>query len=286
MPTSYPYWKKQTKPLFEELDWNIPEQKTSHVTVVGGNSQNFANVVKISEFLSTNFPIKTVETILPDALRKNFPAGLPDLTFLPSTASGSFDRSPLLAEAIADSDFIFLAGELTKNSITAVAIADALKSIYGPESPTFSLDTPATIAAPTALPLAPRLLITRDSADLLLAESEFLLSAGTFYVVSMAQLQKIFRAVYYPKVLMLSSPLAQVVETLHKFTLTYPATILTFHEGQILVASDGKIISTPIETTNYTPISLWSGELASRVLAMNLFTPGQPLAATAAAILK
>ena len=102
----------------------------------------------------------------------------------------------------------------------------------------------------------------------------------------MAQLQKIFRAVYYPKVLMLSSPLAQVVETLHKFTLTYPATILTFHEGQILVASDGKIISTPIETTNYTPISLWSGELASRVLAMNLFTPGQPLAATAAAILK
>ncbi len=262
MPTNFPYWKKQDKPLFKDLDWNIPEQKSNHVAVVGGNSQNFANIVKISEFLSVNFPVKTVETIMPDSLRKNFPSGLPDLTFLPSTPSGSFDRSPLLAEKLGAADFIFLAGDLTKNSITSVALAEALKTT------------------------TPRLLLTRDSADLLLEESEFLLENGAFFVVSMAQLQKIFRAVYYPKVLMLSSPLVQIVETLHKFTLTYPATILTFHENQIIVASGGKIITTPLENTGYTPIGLWNGELAAKVLAMNLWTPGKPLEATAAAILK
>ena len=281
MPTTFPYWQKQDKPLFQDLDWNIPEQKQNHITVVGGNSQNFANIVRISEFLSTNFPFKTVETVFPDALRKNFPFSLPNLTFLPSTASGSFDRSPLLAETFAKSDFIFLAGDLTKNSITSVAIADALKSVLVAEVSTDSTQTDQSPAK-----TLPKLLITRDSADLLLAESEFLLENSAFFVVSMAQLQKIFRAVYYPKVLMLSSPLAQVVETLHKFTLSYPATILTFHEGQLLVAHDGKIISTPLELTKYNPVSLWSGELAAQVLALNLWIPNKPLASTAAAVVK
>lgn len=276
MPTSFSYWTKQDKPLFKDLDWNIPEQKTGHVAVIGGNRQNFAPIIKISEFLVANFPIKTVETVLPDALRSMFPSGLPNLTFLPSTASGSFDRSPLLAEALQKPDFIFLAGDLTKNSITAVALAEAFKSILAdPSDPDFELKDGCKKA-----------LITRDSADLLVAESEFLLSNGVFFVVSMAQLQKIFRAVYYPRVLMLSAPLMQVIETLHKFTLTYPATITTFHEGQILVANGGKIISTPLERTEYTPVGLWGGELASKILTMNLWNPGKPLEATAAAVLK
>ena len=33
---------------------------------------------------------------------------------------------------------------------------------------------------------------------------------------------------------MLSAPLLNIVETLHKFTLSYPITILTFHEGNII----------------------------------------------------
>ncbi len=275
MPTSFNYWKKQDQPLFKDLDWNIPEQKSNHIAIIGGNGQNFAPIIKISEFLSTNYPVKTVETILPDALKAKLPPALPNLTFLPSTASGSFNRSPLLSEILQRPDFLFLAGDLTKNSVTAIAITEALKTIYpDPSEPEFKPNSHQKI------------LITRDAIDLLIAESEFLLGNGAILVASMAQLQKIFRAVYYPRVVMLSAPLMQTVETLHKFTLTYPATIVTFHEGQVLVANAGKIISTPIEMTKYTPISLWNGELASHIVAMNLWVPNQPLEATTAAVLK
>lgn len=280
MKTAFPYWTKQDRPLFKDLDWNIPEQKTGRVAVVGGNSQSFATVVRISEFLKANFPVKTVETVMPDALRGRFPAGVPDLTFLPSTPSGSFDRSVLIAETLGRADFVFLAGDLTRNSVTAVALAEGLKEVV--EGAGQEVGGERGVGNEQQV----RILVTRDAADLLAAESEMLLENGAIFVVSMAQLQKIFRAVYYPKVLMLSVPLVQVVETLHKFTLSFPATILTFHEGQILVAHDGKIVSTPLENTIYSPIALWGGELASKVLAMNLFTPGKPLEATSAAVMK
>ena len=85
--------------------------------------------------------------------------------------------------------------------------------------------------------------------------------------------------------IMLSQPLVPVVETLHKFTLSYPTTILTFHQNQIIVANSGDITTTPNENTLYTPLSLWAGQLAGKIAAINLYTPKQPLKATTAAIL-
>ncbi len=84
---------------------------------------------------------------------------------------------------------------------------------------------------------------------------------------------------------MLSQSLVMAVETLHKFTLSYPATILTFHEQQIIVAEGGQIVSTPLEKTKYSVLELWSGGLAAKVAGYNLYNPGQSFKATAAAIL-
>lgn len=85
--------------------------------------------------------------------------------------------------------------------------------------------------------------------------------------------------------IMLSQPLLPVVETLHKFTLSYPATIVTFHQNQIIVANSGDVTTTPIENTRYTPLSLWSYQLAGKIATLNLYNPNQPLKATTAAIL-
>lgn len=255
------YWRRQEKPLFEDLIWNIPEQRTGKISIIGGNSQNFHAVIRLAELLVQTFPLRTVATTLPDALRSQLPP-LKNLNFAPSTESGSFAKSPALDTAIKDADFTIVAGDLSKNSATAIAISSALTSA------------------------AQSFLLTRDTIDLLAPSIGPLLEhPKLFLVASLVQLQKVFRSIYYPKMIMLSQPLVAIVETLHKFTLSYPTTILTFHEGQIITAHSGQIVTTEIAKTSYTPISLWTGELAGKIAALNLYNPSKPLEATSAAVL-
>lgn len=254
------YWQKQDKsPILKDLDWIIPEQKTGNILVLGGNSQNFVSAIRSSEFFSP-LPFKSVQTLLPDSLKNKIPPLL-NIAFAPATPSGSFDKSNLLESAVKSSDFNLLVGDFSKNSTTAIALVSAIKHAEKP------------------------CLIMRDSVDLLTPDIASILNPNLFVLASMPQLQKIFRSLYYPKMLLLSMPLLPVVETLHKFTLSYPSTILTFHSNQIIVAKDGKIITTAIETTNFTPLSLWGGTLGCKIAALNLWHPNDPLATTASAIL-
>ncbi len=255
------FWKKQTKPLFPDLAWNIPEQKTGTISVVGGNAQSFSGVVRTAEYLTHTFPIKHVNLILPDALRSKLPS-LENLSFTASTTSGSFAKSHVLNEYFDSSDFTFLAGDLSHNAETAIAITDAIEASAKP------------------------LLISRDGIDLLAPTiGQIIMHPNLIFVCSMPQLQKIFRSLFYPRMITLSSPLVPIVETLHKFTLSYPITILTFHQGNIIVAHAGQVSTTHIVDTNFTPISLWSGQLAAKIVALNLFNPDHPFESTTAAIL-
>lgn len=254
------YWQKQEKPLFSDLAWNFPEQKQGSISVLGGNAQNFSSVDRASGRLLNNFPVNEVFSLLPDALRSKLPP-VPSIKFFPSTDSGSFKKSSELSYALDKTDFGLLIGDFSRNSETAIAVAEAILYTEKP------------------------LLITRDTVDLILNDAIEIIKKDNLIILgSMAQMQKLFRAVYYPKVLLLSMPLLPVVEALHKFTITYQTTIITFHQGQILVAKDGEVISTPIEKTKYSPLSLWGGELATKIAAYILFNPKQPLEAAAAAI--
>lgn len=267
LASDFSYWKKQTKPLFDNLIWNIPEQKTLHVTLIGGNIQNFSTPVKISEYLNQNFPFSSVTTLLPDSLRAKLPP-LPNLEFAPSTQSGSFDNSTKLIDSFQNSDGIILIGDLSKNSATAVAINSAIDQSLQ-DSPT----------------KPQRVIITRDSVDLIAADASHWLNFPQITLIAtMAQLQKVFRAIYYPKMILLSQPLIPTIETLHKFTLTYPIALLTFHENNIITAHAGNIITTPLDQTTYSPLMLWSGQLAANTLTLSLFNPRQNLEALNAAI--
>ena len=254
------YWKKQETPLFKDLEWNFPERKSGTITLLGGNSAAFATEIKISEFLLNSFPIEEIKTVLPDALKSKLPP-LPNLSFAPSTDSGSFKPSSELELALENSDFNLFLGDFSKNSETAVAISDLLKT----------LKTPA--------------LLTRDTLDLVSSDANtFIENENLMILGSLIQLQKLFRALYYPKMILLSSPLVPIIEALHKFTLTYPVSILTFHDGKILTAKDGNIISTEISKTEYSPISLWDGRLAARTAVFTLFNPKKPLKSLNAAL--
>lgn len=255
------YWQKQEeKPLFSHLEWNLPEQKTGSINLIGGNINSFAPIIHTAEFLSQHYPIKTINLILPDALKTQLPP-LPNAVFLPSTNSGSFDKTPELAQLTDAADFSIFLGDFSKNSTTTIAIADAIKDSSAP------------------------IVLARDTIGLILPESTNILERKQFFIIaSMLQLQKLFQSCYYPKMIMLSMPLLPAVEALHKFTLSYQVTITTFHEGQIIIASRGKIATILIEKTPYSPLSLWSGELASKIAIMNLFNPKNPFEATVAAV--
>ena len=255
------YFEKVEKKSGDDLNWNIPEKKQGIVNVIGGNSQSFKTEVKISEFLNSKYPIETINTVLPDALKTQLPA-LPNFKFLSSTDSGSFADEKELLGTFNSGDYNILLGDLSKNAITGKAIVNACKKTEKP------------------------IVITRDAIDLLSENMNetCLMNENLILFGSLVQLQKLLRAIYYPKMLLLSQSLIQVVEVLHKFTLSYPVSIITLHNNQILIAKNGNVKSVPIEKSGYSPMMLFQGELAAKVAALNMFNPNNFIDATVTAI--
>lgn len=257
------YFEKIEKNPYKDLYWNVPEeQKKGEVAVVGGNAQNFRVPVKTAEYLMGNFPLKTVRVVLPETLKSKLPP-LPDAVFLKDVAGGSIVDTEGLSAALEAVDFSVVVGDLSKNSVTAAAVG---KAIIGGKKP---------------------ILITRDAVDLIAGEKieQILMREGLTLVGSLAQMQKILKAVYYPKMLTLSQSLVQVVEVFHKFTLSYPTQIVTLHEGQILIAKNGQVVAVPMVKTPYSVLTIWNGEMAAQIVCLNLYNPGKFIEATVAAVM-
>lgn len=255
------YFEKITAKPKDDLTWNIPERKQGSMNIIGGNSQNFRTEVKVTEYLKSNYPLEQLNLVLPDALKPKLPP-IDDFKFLSSTESGSFADANELQSAINAADFNLVLGDLSKNHITGSAVSAASLNSVKP------------------------LLFTRDSVDLLADNSpdRLLMHQDAIYFASMPQLQKLFRAVYYPKMLLLSQSLVQVADALHKFTLSYPARIITLHSEQILFAENGSVKAVPLEYAGYSPIMFWQGEPAAKIAVLNLYNPHNFLTATASAI--
>ncbi len=257
------YFEKLESNPYEDLKWNIPERKQGTVNVVGGNAQRFRDEVKVAEFLDGNYPVETVRLILPDALKGKLPQ-MPSFSFLPSSDSGSFAESQELVDVFNAADYNLVLGDLSRNAVTGRAVASACR---GAEKMT---------------------LVTRDAVDLLADNmpERWLMNENIVVMASVTQLAKLLRAVYYPKMLLMSSSLMQVAEVLHKFTLSYPVGVVTLHNGQILVAKDGMVKAVALVSSGYSPIMFWGGELAGRIVAMNLYNPSQFIPATVCGIWK
>ena len=256
------YFEKIENNPYEDLYWNISEKKQGAVNVIGGNGQSFRTEVKVAEYLAGNYPVETVNTVLPETLKNKLPP-VENFKFLPATEGGTFSGEGLV-ETINGADLNLIIGDLSKNAVTGKAVMGACEAA---EKMT---------------------LITRDTVDSIAENGpeKVLMNEKMIIFGSLAQMQKILRAVYYPKMLLLSQSLVQVVEVLHKFTLSYPVSIVTLHNGQILVAKDGVVKAVPMEKSGYSPIILWGGELAAKIVALNLYNPNNFVGATIAAILQ
>ncbi len=252
----HPYWQKQspTKPLFPDIEWSKPEQRShaGKLAIIGGNKLGFVAVCD-AYGVAHELGAGQIRAILPDVLKKTVPTSVNDALFLPSNASGGFSREAIseFQAACEWADMCLLVGDAGRNSETAMAFERLL-------------------TMPT------HLVITRDAVDLLMPTMSTLVDReNTVLVVSFAQLQKIFQTVYYPKILSFSMQLLQLVEALHKFTTTYPVTIVTFHQSQLIVSHDGKVISQDFDQ----PMAIWRGITAAKAATYLLWNKHQPLEA-------
>ena len=240
------YWRKQEpkKPLFDEVAWSKPERRdqAGRLAIVGGNARGFWAVAGAYQ-TARRTGVGEVRVVMPDALKPKLPvqvrAQMEDLLLVPSNPSGglALEAEKTLQAAANWSGQMLFIGDNGANSETAQLLEKFLADgDY--------CDCQVTIA--------------RDAVDLLVYGAETVLARPkTNLVVSMAQLQKLARAVYYPRMVTFSQGVKQVAETLHKFTITYPVAITLFHDDNLLVAHQGEVVSQPFDE----PMRIWSGEV-------------------------
>ena len=256
------YWRKQTttEPLFPDIEWSKPEQRSQagKLGIIGGNKLGFAGVAEAYS-VATSAGVGQVRVLLPDVLKKTIPRAITDTMFAPTNISGSLtkDADAEMATLGAWADGILLIGDAGRSSETAILYEKFLQDYTG------------------------QLVITRDAVDLVKNSSQTLVDRQkTLLIVSFAQLQKLFQAVYYPKVLTFSMQLTNLVEALHKFTISYPVSIAVLHRETFIVAHDGKVVTTPWDN----PMMIWRGVTAAKAATYWLWSPSKPLEATSTAI--
>jgi NAD(P)H-hydrate repair Nnr-like enzyme with NAD(P)H-hydrate dehydratase domain len=261
----FDYWQKQApdKPLFPDIVWDKPEQKAlaGKLLLVGGSSSGFAAVAQAYQD-SIKAGIGECRAVLPDSLKKSIGAGTLDCVFVPTNQSGGMSKEglPAIKAAAAWTDTILYIGDAGRNSETSIVYEQLLQ------------------AFPDKLNV-----ITRDAADLVKADwPELLQQPKTIFIMTLAQLQKLFQAVYYPKTILFSMQLTNLVEALHKFTVTYPATIVVFHQDQMVVAQDGQVTSTPW----LEPMMIWRGTVAARAAVYAAHQPNKILKAITTSLTK
>lgn len=258
----FSYWKKQSldAPLFPDIEWSKPENRThaGKLGIIGGNKLGFAGVAE-AYTIAANAGVGSLRVLLPDVLKKTIPSSITDALFAPTNPSGSLskDAQADMANISSWADGVLLIGDAGRSSETAILYEQFIQNYTG------------------------LLTITRDAVDLVKNSATLLVDRpNTLLIVSFAQLQKLFQAVYYPKVLTFSMQLINLVEALHKFTITYPVSIAVLHQDTFIIASGGEVTTTPWDN----PMAIWRGNVATKAAVYWLWSPSKVLPATSTAI--
>lgn len=256
---THDFWLKQkdNEPLFKDIEWDKPEQKSiaGRLLIVGGTINGFSAVVK-AHTIANETGAGEIKVAIPDILKKTLPQDFNDGIFLPTNVSGSLSKeSEIELFSAADwSNGILLIGDSGQNSETAI-LYDKL------------LDSTSNWVT-----------ITRDVIDLLMNSADKLVSRkNTNLVLNFSQVQKLFSKVYYPKILTFSMQFTSFIESVHKFTITYPVTLTVLFSDKIIVANDGQVVSQEYKDM----MSLVNGTLATKNATYLLWSPKKPLEAIA-----
>lgn len=256
------YWLKQPsdKPLYPDLLWSRPENKlqAGKLLIIGGNSQGFAAA---GEAFGTaaKAGVGTARVLLPVSLQKTVGRIFEVGEYAASTPSGSFSKAAL-AEYLDMSlwaDGILLAGDLGRNSETAILLESYLDKFKG--------QVTVTRDVVTYFGELPTVVLTRPK---------------TLLVLSMSQLQKLGISSRFTMAFTLGMDLLRLIENLHEFTKRYEVSIITKHHETIIVAVNGQISTTKLSTDQ----KVWRLRTATFASVWMLQNPSKPFEALTTAV--
>jgi NAD(P)H-hydrate repair Nnr-like enzyme with NAD(P)H-hydrate dehydratase domain len=228
------YWLKQTDtPLYPQLEWSRPENKAQagKLLIIGGNSHGFAGPAE-AYGAAMKAGAGMVRVLLPESLRKAVGKLFPEAEFAPSTPSGSF-ASQALAELVDASEWangILFAGDSSRNSETSVLLENFLEKFSG------------------------QVTLVKDAADIICQQPFTVLQRpDTLLAVSMGQLRRLGGEARFPRAFTSEMGLVQLIGALHEFTKRYAFTIITRHQGNLILAQGGQVCTTKLQQ----PTALW-----------------------------
>lgn len=246
------FWHKQSsaKPLFPDIVWSRPENKrhAGKLLIVGGNAHGFAAPAEAYQ-IAEKAGAGSIRVVLPDSLQKTVGTFLDNAFFLPSTRSGSLAKSALaeLMEHSAWSDGVLLAGELGRNSETAVLLETFVKKHTS------------------------TLVVTKDAIDYFYADPASLCDReNTALVLSLSQLQQLTKRLPPHHPIKFSMGMMQLVEWLHHFSLLHPCSIVVQHLNTIFVATNGTVSSTHEDN------EVWRLDTAAKMAVWYIQQPSKP----------
>jgi len=260
--TSSARWQRQTidKPLFPDLLWSRPEQKSAagKLLVIGGNLHAFgAPAEAFAE--AEKAGAGTVRAVLPDSTRKIVGRIMEHVEYAPSTPSGSFGQKALaeLLELSMWADGVLIAGDLGRNSETAILLEKFASKYSG------------------------QLTLTKDAADYAIASPEMLHNRNnTLLVLSFAQLQKLASQLGFERAFTFDMDVLRFVDTLHEFTEKFPVYIVVKHLDQIHCGVHGAIVSTKLQDE----LEIWRIKIAAHTSVWWLQNPSRQLEALATGV--
>lgn len=245
-------WLKQTadEPLFPDLLWSRPQTKSraGKLLIIGGNLHGFAAPAEAySQALKAG--IGTARIMLPDKLKRTIEKLFVEAEYAPSTPSGSFARQALAEwlDAGVWADGVLLAGDLGRNSETAITIESFLEKFSG------------------------QVTLTGDALDYCLsAPDKCLQRTNTTLILEMSHLQKLAMSHKLSKAFTHDMNLTRLIEVLGDFSSQVKANFVMLHANNIIVAVDGKISTTKLEAADE-----WQGVTAAKVAVWWLQNPSK-----------
>lgn len=255
------YWHRQEaqKPLFSQLMWNKPETRThaGKLLIVGGNAHSLT-APGLAYAAALRAGAGTARVVLPDAVKKTIGQSFEEGEFAPSTRSGSFGKKALaqILDASSWADMLLLAGDLGRNSETAILLDELLMRYGGP------------------------ITLSGDAIDYFIDQPRKVWERpNTLLVCQFGQLQKMASKHEPPILVKHSMSLHALAGVMNAWSKEQRAMLLSHHSDQLMVAADGQISTTPGSFKDG-----WQTPLSAYAATWWLQQPAKPFAAVTTAV--